>query len=147
MRQRIITFIAMAVAAFGLLGSAAASAADAGGAKYETDYAVLHGMTSHDRDCYGDDTDWNANVVGCVMPHGDMFWLYDIDRDASSVKLTWRDATDKTNPRHGVCIDDEGYGDQTRCDKNLPEGHTIKWELVWWEDGEWESSKTYSTKI
>lgn len=150
MRNRIITFVALAIAAFGLLGSTAApasastSAGDVGTEAYETDYAVLHGMTDHKRECYGDDTEWNANVVGCVMPYGDIFWLYDIDQDASSVKLTWRDAD---GSRHGVCIDDEGYGDQTRCNKNLPEGHTIKWELVWWEGGDWHSSETYSTNI
>lgn len=147
MRKKITTLIVLAIAAFGLLGSNAASAAsagDVGSKEYETDYAVEHSMTDHDRVCYGSEDDWNGNVVGCVMPYGDILWLYDTDQDFSSVKMKWRDAD---GSRHGECIDDDGYGDQTRCNKNFKEGHTIKWELVWWEEGEWHSSQTYSTVV
>lgn len=144
MRKRIIALVAMAFAAFGLLGSTAAFAGDVGAEKYESQYAVLHEMTHHDRECYGSENDWNGNVVGCVQPYGDVLWLIDTDSDASSVKMTWKVPAED---RSGECIDNEGYMDQTRCNKSFHDGNVVYWRLHWWEGGGWHSSDTYSTRI
>ncbi|THV31895.1 hypothetical protein [Glycomyces paridis] len=98
----------------------------------EFNWAKLHGLTDHNRECVD-----NEYVRACVQPYGDVFWLRDDEWDAIDVRLWWVDLDSK---RWGVCQSAEGYGDWARCDKNLTNGHLVKWASSWYEDGEWQFS-------
>ncbi|GIG68786.1 hypothetical protein [Phytomonospora endophytica] len=102
----------------------------------EKNWAKLHDLTDAPRNCLD-----NAYVKGCVQPYGDMLWLRDDEWDGIDVRLVWIDNSDPEDPRRGICQDAEGYGDWTRCDKDLPDGHEIKWTTSWWADGEWRLGK------
>lgn len=105
----------------------------------EFDWAKLHDLTDHSRDCID-----NAYVKGCVQPYGDVFWLRDDEWDGLDVRLWWDDVQ---GPRDGLCQDAEGYGDWARCNKRLPDGHLIEWATSWYADGEWQFSEHRTTVI
>ena len=137
MFKRVIAIVGLAFAAFAFLGATSASAASA--AK-EYDSAATHAMTGYSKECISVD-----DVTGCVMPYGDILWLDDHEADGYGVKLIWWD-TD--GPRLGECANNHGaVTGWTRCNKNLPEGHDIKWVVSWYEGGSWHNSRSETTRV
>lgn len=145
MRSVITTFaLATAVASALLVPGTAMGASTPGGDQRprEEDWAELHGLTDHSRECVD-----NAYVKGCVQPYGDILWLRDDEWDGIDVRLWWVDNNGGSDPRHGFCQSAQGYGDWARCDKDLPEGHEIKWATSWYADGEWRMSAYQYTRV
>ncbi|GIG68782.1 hypothetical protein [Phytomonospora endophytica] len=161
MRKRIITFIALAFAVFGLLGSTAASASETGSepagvssltelksgqvgtlASEEIDYAVEHALTDPTKYCAG-----NGYVSGCVQPYGDVLWIKDNASNGAHVTLKWEDLD---GDRYGKCRNtlgaDAGWA---RCNKDLPENHRIAWQLAYKvsSGSDWSYSPVYETRV
>ena len=140
MRKRIITLIALAFAAFGLLGPTAASAGEIGTQGEEIDYAVAHSVTDPVKYC---DYNYDAYVIGCFQPYGDVLWLQDTRTDGHHVTLVWEDLD---GPRYGKCIDNLGADvGTTRCNKDLPENHRIKWNVKFYYNGSWVEGASHTT--
>ena len=75
-------------------------------------------------------------------PAGDILWVYDSEADGASAVMVWKDYLDNGSgnfERSGVCRNSSGYGTWAKCNKNLPEGSTIKYQAATLNDG------TYST--
>jgi hypothetical protein len=136
MRKRIAAVLAaLAVSLLAVLGTASPAAAAS-----EKNYAV-------DADWNGDCTDrrYLPQVDGCVEPDGDIFWIKDNAANGYGVKLRWYDLD---GDRSGECINTLGQAKAWAvCNKDLPEGHDIKWSLGWDSANGWDYSDWWTTRV
>jgi hypothetical protein len=129
MRRRIAAVLGTLIMAFGIVIATASPAA-----AYEINYAVdVDWNNDHPKVCTFDDYVFGAGDA-CVQPTGDDIWVMDGRKDGYAVAVYWDDLD---SARAGKCIDNLGADKAwTMCNKDLPDGHTIRWRFAWeWTDG------------
>jgi hypothetical protein len=74
---------------------------------------------------------YTARATGCFEPDGDIFYLADTDKDGASAVLTWEERPygQAVPDRDGTCTSSLGSGVVGKCNKNLPEGKYVTWQM------------------
>ena len=119
----------VATPALGAVTSASASASSVASSAqapdYEFDTTVPRDYSSHYKDCM---TVWAGTA--CVQPYGDILWIRDRQKDGFALTLTWRDLD---GDRRGQCYGGGVDNGWLACNKNFPEGHEIRWWVVYYD--------------
>lgn len=85
-------------------------------------------------------------VEACVQPEGDVLWVKDNVENGKAVGILWFEVG---GSRSGECIDELGVAKGwTVCNKDFPEGSTIRWQVGWELAGDtWDWSNPTTTKV
>jgi len=69
---------------------------------------------------------YNTYYFACFKPYGDKFFVDDNEKDSRSVGIYWQFWQYGAVQRSGICLDRNGEGHESRCDKNFPENGYVR---------------------
>jgi hypothetical protein len=83
-----------------------------------------------------------AGAKACFQADGDKLWVKDTSADGHSATASWEEwwqALDSSVARQGSCVNKLGAGTWGVCNKDFPEGDTIKFSACVYDsaDGTW----------